>query len=87
MKNQEKITELQKYINASGIEEGIETLHRMLGYYIRLEKMKNQKKEIRLGFLEVIEAICKMEEALKFITEQSNEWEKASDAKIFFLKR
>jgi len=87
MKNQEKITELQKYIDTSGIEEGIETLQEKLGEYIRWEKMKNQKKEIRIGYLEIIEAIWKMEEALKFITEESKKWEKASDAKIFFLKR
>jgi len=86
MKNQEKITELQKYIDASRIEEGIETLQQKLGEYIRLEKMKNQKKEIRLGFLEVIEAICKMEEALKFIAEESQKWEKESNTRIFYLK-
>ena len=86
MKNQEKITELQKYIDASGIEVGIERLQLKLGEYIRLEKMKNQKKEIRLGYLEVIEAVCKMEEALKFIAAESKKWERESNANVFHLK-
>jgi len=86
MKNQEKITELQEYIDASGIEEGIETLQEMLGEYIRLEKIKDQKKEIRFGYLKVIEAIWNMEETLKFVIEESKEWEKVSNLDICYRK-
>ena len=75
MKNQKKITELKEYIDASGIEESIQTLQELLGEYIQLEKMQEKRKEIGLGFLGILDAIWKMDETLRFVLEESEHWE------------
>ena len=80
MKNQEKITELKEFINASGIGETIQTLQELFGEYMRSKNlntkgMQEKKKEVGLGILEVLETIWKLEKALKFVLEQSAKWE------------
>ena len=87
MKKQERITELQEYIAASGIEETLDTLKQMFGAYIHLKKMKDQKKEIRFGYLEVIETIWKMEEVLKLVIEKSKEWEESANTDNYYSNR
>ena len=83
MKNLEKVTELQEYIEASGIEQAIETLRNLCGEYFLLEKRQDKKKDIGLGFIKIIEANWKLEEALEYNIKESEKWEEIPEIDEF----